>query len=126
MKCPGLHCPGCGDGGLPVALIAGAVAIGLVTWFVLANLVLIAIGLAVAAVVTVTAVLLLYRHAPLIDWAPQPSRAIRATVPAQAIPNARALRRHLPAIEDGQHLHIHVSDPGAAADLVAAVRGRQS
>jgi hypothetical protein len=106
---------------LPVALIAGAVAIGLVTWFVLANLVLIAIGLAVAAVVTVTAVGLLYRHAPLIDWAPQRSRAIKATVPAQAIPVPRRS-----AIEGGQHVHIHVSDPGAAADLVAAVRGRQS
>ena len=121
MGCPGLHCPGCGHGGLPVALIAGAVAIGLVTWFVLANLVLIAIGLAVAAVVTVTAVGLLYRHAPLIDWAPQRSRAIKATVPAQAIPVPRRS-----AIEGGQHVHIHVSDPGAAADLVAAVRGRQS
>src|ERR1039457_1731791 len=121
MGCPGLHCPGCGHGGLPVALIAGAVAIGLVTWFVLANLVLIAIGLAVAAVVTVTAVGLLYRHAPLIGWAPQRSRAIKATVPAQAIPVPRRS-----AIEGGQHVHIHDSDPGAATDLVAAVRGRQS
>jgi hypothetical protein len=125
MACPGLHCPGCGDGGQPVALIAGAAAIGLVTWFVLANLVAIVIGLVTAAVVTTTAVRLLYRHAPLIDWAPQPSRAIRATVPAQAISNPDH-GRDLPAINGGQQLHIHVSDPAAAADLVAAVRGRQS
>ena len=125
MKCPGLHCPGCGDGGLPVALIAGAVAIGLVTWFVLANLVLIAAGVAFTAVVTATAVRLLYRHAPLIDWAPQRSRAIKATVTAQAISNPNH-SLDLPAIAGGQHVHIHVSDPAAAADLVAAVRGRQS
>jgi hypothetical protein len=125
MGCPGLHCPGCGDGALPVALIAAAASIGLVTWFVLANLVLIAAGVAFTAVVTATAVRLLYRHAPLIDWAPQPSRAIRATVPAQAISNLVHVQ-DLPAINGGQQLHIHVSDPAAAADLVAAIRGRQS
>jgi hypothetical protein len=121
MKCPGLHCPGCGDGEIPVALIAGAAAVIAAAVFVLEHLEEIAIGLVVAAVVTVTAVRLLYRHAPLIDWAPQRSRAIKATVTAQAIPVPRQ-----PAVDAARHLHIHVSDPAAAADLVAAVRGRQS
>lgn len=121
MKCPGLHCPGCGDGGLPVALIAGAAGISLVTWFVLANLVLIAVGLTIAAVTTATAVRLLYRHAPLIDWAPQRSRAIKATATFLTLEKS-----HQSAINGGQQLHIHVSDPGTAADLVAAIRGRQS
>jgi hypothetical protein len=106
---------------LPWGLIGGLAATVVVGLFVAAHLEEIAIGLTVAAVVTVTAVGLLYRHAPLAYWAPQRSRAINATVTAQAIP----VSSH-PAIEGGQHVHIHVTDEAAAAELVAAIRGSQS
>jgi hypothetical protein len=106
---------------LPWGLLGGLAATVTVGLFVAAHLEEIAVGLMAAAVVTAAAVRLLYRHAPLAYWGPQRSRAINATVTAQAIP----VPSH-PAIEGGQHVHIHVNDQAAAAELAAAIRGSQS
>jgi hypothetical protein len=113
-SCPGLHCPGCGDGGLPVALIAGAAGIGLVVWFVLANLVFIAVGLAAAAVITAGSVMFLRRFA-VLDWNTGRT-ALPRTVTAEAIP-----ARHREAIAPvHQHLHFH----GVPAEDIAVIVGQ--
>jgi hypothetical protein len=117
MSCPGLHCPGCGNGGLPVALIAGAAGIGLVTWFILANLVFIALGLAATAVIVPGAVLFLKRFA-VPDWNTSRRAALPRTVTAEAIP-APARAAIAPV---HQHLHFH----GVTPDDIAVIIGQQA
>ena len=115
MSCPGLHCPGCGDGGLPVALIAGAAGIGLVVWFVIANLVFIAIGLAAAAVITTGSVMFLRRFA-VADWntARRPALPRTATAEAITMPSREAIA------PVHQHLHFH----GVSPEDIAAIIGQ--
>jgi hypothetical protein len=139
MGCPGLHCDGCGSGGLPVALIAGAAGIGLVTWFVLANLVVIAIGLAVAAGITAGSVIFLKRFA-VLDWreyAPRPALPLTVTAEInrerhQAVGEPR---QAIEAPAQHVHLHFHGRDvPAAHASIIrqaatpaaAAIKGDQS
>ena len=63
MGCPGLHCDGCGGGsGFPWALAAGLLAAAAVAMFVLAHLVIIAVGATVALAVMAAYMRFLYRY----------------------------------------------------------------
>lgn len=114
-KCPGLHCPGCGDGGFPWELVAALAAVVGVVLFVLAHLVLIAAGLAVAAVVTGAAVWFLRRFM-VAEWNHRaPRAALHATVTAEAISAAQRPAIEAPAL----HIHFHGISAEAAAAIIA-------
>lgn len=105
--------------GFPWELLGGLTAAVAVVLFVLAHLVVIAVGLAVAAVVTVAAVRFLRRFM-VVGWAPRTQRAtLQASVAARAVSEPQR-----PAIETAaQHLHLHLH--GWSVDDLAAFTARR-
>ena len=104
--------------GIPWELAAMAAAAAAVVLFILAHLVVIAAGLAVAAVLTAVTVWFLRRFM-VLQWAtaPLPERqaALTATVTAEAI----AAPPQRPAIEaPALHIHFHGLAPEDAAAIL--------
>ena len=116
-SCPGLHCPGCGDGGLPVALVLGGAGVIAAVVFVMENLAIIAAGLGLTGAVVLGSVLALRRFA-VLDWNTVRRPALPRTVTAEAIP-----ARHREAIARGsQHLHFHFD--GMSPEDIAVIVGQ--
>ena len=94
-RCPGLHCPGCGDSGLPVMPVVGMLAVagfGTAIATVLADLLtvaLVTLSLATVAAVSVLAVKWRREGLWLVQWN---KPALPAAEPAQVIrwPHVRA------------------------------------
>ena len=111
MNCPGLHCPGCGGGDL-VKAVAGLAVAGLVIWWLITIIWVIAaiVGVVLAAVLVPALVWLARRGADVAVVARTPPEATPIqSRPAQALTGPQQL-----------HIHFHGLDGAQAAEAIRA------
>jgi hypothetical protein len=103
VKCPGLHCPGCGHGGAALASIGSAVAIAVIAyaaWEILVALVWVIVAVIAAAVVIgIPALVVIARRMNRPVYRPQPVYRARSAEHVTAGPSFRELEDRLRAAE---------------------------
>jgi len=130
MKCPGLHCPGCGDGdGVIVCLFCGLAAVaaaGLAEW-VFARVWWILGATAVAFAIAVHIVWRLFRWAERRDArhaAERPFLITREAPAATAMVTPQVTRTTPPAIVNNYYIRIDPASREAAAIIRTALPGK--
>lgn len=117
MRCPGLHCPGCRDGGGLVLVVIGIVAAAAVGAWLAAHVWEVIAVTAACAVLAVAAAVALSRWA---DRRGAPRGAERPFLVAREVPAAVSPAGR-PALEV-RELHIHLDGLAPAAEQVQVIR----
>jgi hypothetical protein len=103
VKCPGLHCPGCGNHGAALAPIAAAIAIAVTAyaaWQIITALIWVIVAVFAAAVIIgIPALVMIARRMNRPIYRPQPVYHSRPATPIAAGPARRELEDRLRAAE---------------------------